>query len=126
MHLGTTTSGARRLPRARVTLPIIGLLVAAFVAKPMMRSAAPLGEAAVLSLASERGMIPLDAFPERGTEVFQWDAELREFTPFFVGIVQSSDVGEKGEHLVLVKRPHAPALLLKVRDHEMRYWVRKP
>ena len=83
-------------------------------------------ESTALSLASDRGILPLVDWPKKGTAIFQWDPELREFAPFYVGAVIEEDFRMRGHRFALVKRPRAPGLYIDVKPHALRYWVRKP
>lgn len=114
-----------RLSRARVTLPLLGLLGLAVAAGSFAQNAGEIDEATALVMASERGILPLIDWPEKGTEIFQWDPELKELAPFYIGKVTDPDFHDRDRRYALVKRPHAKGLAIVVEPHALRYWVRK-
>lgn len=126
MRIRTKTTGS--FPRARVTLPLIALLAAGLSIGPALNRASHPDEATVLGMASTRGLIPIMAQPERGTEVFQWDPELADIAPTDLGKVTDPHAVFQGEHMVLVRNPnpHRPGLYILIQKGEMRYWVKKP
>ena len=128
MQTRTQTTGPSRLPRARVTLPLVALLAAALLVGPTLDRAAHPNEATVLGMASARGLIPIMAKPGKGVEVFQWDPELADIAPTDLGKVVDPKALYQGEQYVLVRtpNPHRPGLFLGIRKGEMRYWIRKP
>ena len=114
-----------RLPRARVTLPMLGLIGIALVVGPILRRGGEMDEATALGLARDRGILPLVEWPAKGTEILQWDPELQEFAPNSIGRVVDPAFYDHKRRFALVKRPDAPGLLIVVKPHDLRYWVRK-
>ncbi|RYG27639.1 hypothetical protein EON81_29820 [bacterium] len=125
MDIGTKPSTVRRVPRARITLPLLGLVAVALGIGPAFNDATHPDEGAILGLASAKGMVPAVDHPEKGTEIFQWDPDLQDIAPFSIGAVVDPEFRNGGKRYVLVKRPHAPGLYLAIRQGEMRYWIRK-
>ena len=111
-------------PRARVTLPLLALVGAALLAGPLYVHSQRLTEADVLGLASDRGIAPAAARPAKGTPIYQWDPEIRDFPPTLIGKVTDLDVRSGKDRYVRVAMPHVRPLLLDIRPGEMRYWVR--
>ena len=128
MRIRTKTTGPSRLPRARVTLPLLGLLVLGFAARPFYDRSAHPTEATMLGMAETRGLIPIMAHPEKGTEVYQWDPDIADIDATDLGKVTDPRALYQGQRYVLVKHPnpHRPGLLIDIRKGEMRYWIRKP
>ena len=133
MRIRTKTTGRRLpgrngLPRARVTLPLVGLVVAALAVGPLVDRAAHPNEATVMGMASTRGLLPILGTPTKGTEVFQWDPELVDVAPTDLGRVVDPRALYEGHRYVLVRHPNPrrPGLYLGIQPGEMRYWVRKP
>ena len=126
MRRSKPRSEALRFPRARITLPLLAAVAASLAFGPSLFGAQDLDEASALGLASERGILPLVDWPAKGTEIFQWDPELRDFAPFSIGFVVDEAYHERGKRYALVRRPHAPGLFIDVEPHALRYWTRKP
>lgn len=126
MQNGTQSSSARRLPRARITLPMFGLVAVALAIGPVVNRSDHPSEAAILSMARDKGIVPAEENPSVGTEIFQWDPELQNFAPFYVGAVVDANFRSRGRRYTLVRRPRMDTLYLAIRPGEMRYWVRKP
>ncbi len=132
MRFRTKTTGPERptgrFPRARVTLPLMALVAAALAAGPAVNHVNHPDEAAILSMAATRGLVPITPQPDKGTEVYQWDAELADFQPTDLGRVVDPHALFEGQSYVLVRHPnpHRPGLYLGIDRSEMRYWVRKP
>ena len=116
------------LPRARVTLPLIGLVAAALAAGPAYQRAAHPTESTLLGMASNRGLLPIMAHPGKGVEVYQWDPDLSDIPPMDLGRVVDPQALYQGKRYVLVRHPnpHRPGLYLGILKGEMRYWVLKP
>lgn len=121
---GTPVS-RRRLPRARITLPLLGLVAAALVARPAIAHRGQPNEADILGMANAQGILLAEEHPSKGTPMYQWDPELHDIPPFYIGAVVDTAYRLQGKTYILVKRPHSPGLCLDIKKDEMRYWVRK-
>lgn len=80
----------------------------------------------MLSLASGQGLVPAEARPSKGTEIFQWDPYVADVEPHLVGVVTNPDFRRRGASYALVKTTgRVKFLWLDIKPHEMRYWIRR-
>ncbi len=110
--------------RARFTLPLLALVGAALVGGRFLKSSYDPDEATILGIAKDRGILPLEPHPGKGTAVYQWDPELRDIAPFFIGAVTDPIFQSHGHAYTVVKRPHFPSLYIDIKPGDNRYWVK--